>query len=81
MTPQAILGISFPVANDPAFHFPVYSWDNINFVLGLLELREKISIDFILVSSFILNQLLRYLPANSLFHLEWSKVRKGENLA
>jgi len=59
MIPQAILGISFPVANDPAFHFPVYGWDNINFVLGLLELSAKISIDFILVSSLILNQLLR----------------------
>lgn len=68
MTPQAILAISFPVANDPAFYYPVYTWDNIYFVLGLLELGEKISIDFILVSSSILNQLLRYLPANSFFH-------------
>jgi hypothetical protein len=61
MTPEAVLRMSFPVANDPAFHFPMASWDHIRLLLVHIERTSAIkdrakngerclSIDFTLVS-------------------------------
>jgi hypothetical protein len=60
MTPEAVLEMSYPVANDPAFHIPVSSWNRIRFLHYLLWLNaikdragdseRRSSIDFILVS-------------------------------